>query len=132
MKKIYIFSGLGPDKRVFQFMNFSDFDTTFIEWINPIKNESIENYALRLTKQITSNNPILIGLSLGGIMAIEVAKHITTEKIILIASAKTKNEIPFYFRIAGKFKLHHILPSKLLLQANVLTYWFFGIDKKTR
>lgn len=70
MENLYIFSGLGADKRVFNYLDFSKYNTTFIDWINPFENESIEDYAKRLTSQITSEKPILIGLSFGGIMAV--------------------------------------------------------------
>ena len=123
---IYIFSGLGADERVFQKLDFSGYNVTFIEWETPQQNETIENYATRLLPQIKTDKPILIGLSFGGIMAVEVAKQINTEKIILVASAKTKSEIPFYYRWAGKLGLHDLLPSKLLKQSNFITNWFFG------
>jgi len=126
-KEIYIFSGLGADERVFQQLDFSDFDTTFIKWIAPLPKETIEHYATRLLDQITTAKPILIGLSFGGLMAVEVAKQIDVKKIILIASAKTKNEVPFYYRFAGHLGLHKLLTSKLLRSSNFLTNWLFGI-----
>lgn len=60
-------------------------------------------------------------------MAVEVAKQIRTEKVILIASAKTKKEIPFYYRLAGKIYLHRLLPAKVLKWPNALADWFFGV-----
>lgn len=125
-KEIYIFSGLGADERVFQRLDFSGCLPTFIKWIRPQDNETIEHYTMRLLEQIKTTSPILIGLSFGGLIAIEVAKQIDTEKVILIASAKTKKEIPFYYRIAGKLRLHKLLPAKLLKSSNFLTNWFFG------
>lgn len=130
MKKIYIFSGLGADKRAFKHLDFSGFDATFIEWIAPAGQEPIEQYAKRITQQIHSEKPILIGLSFGGIMTVEVAKHINTEKIILLASAKTKDEIPFYYRWSGKLKLHRLIPAQLMKQANFFSFWLFGIETK--
>ncbi|MFD2910122.1 alpha/beta hydrolase [Flavobacterium ardleyense] len=130
MKNIYIFSGLGADKRVFQNMDFSGFNVKFVEWILPDENETIEKYAKRLAEEITHERPILIGLSFGGIIATEIGKIIATEKIILIASAKNKNQIPYYYRIAGKLKLHKLVPTKLLKLPNVFSYWFFGIENK--
>ena len=130
MKNVYIFSGLGADKRVFQNMDFSFCNAAFIEWIAPLANETIEHYASRLLCQITHERPILIGLSFGGMMAVEVAKLIETEKIILIASAKNKNEVPPYYRFAGNLKLHKILPAKLLKMPNLFSFWFFGIENK--
>jgi|GEM_PF-6861060 len=38
MKKVYIFSGSGVDKRVFQKIDFGNLDIEFIDWIEPRKN----------------------------------------------------------------------------------------------
>lgn len=125
-KELYIFSGLGADESVFQRLDFSGCSTNFIKWIAPQDTETIENYATRLLDQITTTKPTLIGLSFGGLIAVEVAKQIDTEKVILIASAKTKNEIPFYYRFAGQLRLHKLLPTGLLKNSNFVTNWFFG------
>ncbi|HSI82681.1 MAG: alpha/beta fold hydrolase [Candidatus Methylacidiphilales bacterium] len=123
---IYLFSGLGADERVFRELDFTDYKPVFIRWITPEKNESIEAYAFRLTKQIPDEHPVLIGLSFGGMIAIEVAKHLSTSKVILIASAKTQKEIPGYYRFAGRLGLHHLLPARLMIRSKFITNWFFG------
>lgn len=130
MENLYIFSGLGADKRVFKYLDFSKYNANFVDWILPFENESIEDYAKRLTTQITSEKPILIGLSFGGIMAVEVGKIIESKKIILIASAKNKSEIPFYYRLAGFLNLHKLIPTKLMKSSNFLSFWLFGINSK--
>jgi pimeloyl-ACP methyl ester carboxylesterase len=126
-KTLYLFSGLGADERAFERLNLSRYLVVFIKWISPKKGETLESYATRLLKQIPTPDPLLIGLSFGGMMAVEVAKQIRTEKVILIASAKTKKEIPIYYRLAGKLYLHKLLPAKILKWPNALAYWLFGI-----
>lgn len=125
-KEVYIFSGLGADERVFQRLDLSCFSVKFVNWLIPEKNDTIENYATKLLDQITTKKPILIGLSFGGIMAIEVSKQIEVEKVIIISSVKSKYEIPFYYRLAGKARLHKILPFQLLKKSNFVSNWFFG------
>lgn len=125
-KQLYIFSGLGADERVFERLDFSGFQVTFIQWIRPVKEESIAQYTTRLLEQVTTTKAIFIGLSFGGLVAVEAAKQVDTEKVIIIASAKTKREIPFYYRLAGFIRLHRILPTGLLKSSNVLSNWFFG------
>lgn len=127
-KQVYIFSGLGADERVFQRLDFTGFNITFIKWIVPQEKETIEQYASRLIQQITTPRPTLIGLSFGGLMAVEVAKQIDTERVILIASAKTKKEIPYYYRLAGKLGLHKLIPTGILKSANFITNWLFGAN----
>jgi pimeloyl-ACP methyl ester carboxylesterase len=129
-KRLFVFSGLGADERVFQKLDLSGFSVTFIQWETPNLNESIEHYAGRLIRQITIEKPILLGLSFGGLIAIEVAKQIETQKVILISSAKTKQEIPFYYRTIGNFGLHKLIPLTFLLKSNFIANWFFGTSSR--
>jgi len=130
VRSIYIFSGLGTDDRVFQNIDLSGFQYSFIEWIPPFRNEELASYCKRLSKQIKTCKPTLIGLSFGGIIAVEVAKFIETESIILIASVKTREEIPFYYRLAGFFRLHTLVPTSFLLSPTVFVAWVFGVSTK--
>ena len=130
MPKIYIFSGLGVDQRVFDKVNFDEFNVEFIDWILPLKSETIENYATRISQRIIEKDVFLIGLSFGGMMAVEVAKIIPVKKVILIASAKTKFELPLMYRIAGKIRLHKLIPSVIFKWSNFLSRWIFGIQTK--
>ncbi len=125
-KEIYIFSGLGADERVFDLFDFSEYSIHFIKWPPVCKNETIEDYANQLIRQIVHPRPILVGLSFGGIMAIEVAKQIQTEKIILVASVKHKYELPFYYRFLGRFNFHKLLPANILKSNNRIANYLFG------
>lgn len=124
-KDLYIFTGLGGDERIFQHLDFSGFSVTFIKWIVPYKDQNIQDYASQLLHQIKSERPILIGLSFGGLMAVEIAKQIKTEKVILIASAKTRSEIPFYYRLAGWIGVHKWIPVQIYKQPHLLHRWVF-------
>lgn len=96
----------------------------------PGKTESFASYAERLMKQIAIPDAIYIGLSFGGMMAIEVSKLIKPGQLILIASAKGKQEIPFYYKVAGMLSLHKLLPASLLKKSSFITNWFFGVTKQ--
>lgn len=130
MNKIYIFSGLGVDRRVFGNIDFSGLDVEFIDWTEPLKNESLANYSKRISEKITEENPILIGLSFGGIVVVEISKFLKTKKLILIASAKSKFELPKIYRVIGKLKLNTLIPNSLLKSQNFITNWMFGIETK--
>ena len=60
-----------------------------------------------------------------------MAKHIACEKVVLISSAKTNYEIPFYFRVLGKVGLHKLVPAQFFKKVNSFTYWMFGITTPT-
>lgn len=112
MKHIYCISGFGADERVFSKLDFGKNDVHFIPWIIPEKHESIASYAQRMGKDIVHPNPVLIGLSFGGMMSIEIAKIIPVEKIILLSSVRTSHELPLYMKIAGGLHLNRLIPMK--------------------
>ena len=125
LMKIYIISGLGADERVFYKLDFSDFEVVFIPWILPEKNEELAAYALRMSKYIKEPNPIILGLSFGGIIAIEISKFLPVQKLILLSTAKTKFELPFYFRVLGFTNIAKYLPYKFLASFKIFR-WFLG------
>ena len=54
-------------------------EPVFLEWIDPVKNETLKNYALRLAEGINTNEPFaIIGLSMGGMITSEIARTIQT------------------------------------------------------
>jgi pimeloyl-ACP methyl ester carboxylesterase len=129
-KNIYVFSGLGADKRVFQKIDFGNYKPEFINWIKPKKNETLLDYCGRLSEQITEVKPILIGISFGGIVAQEIANIIETKKLILLATIESREELPIHLKILGNLKIDKIIPTKLLRVHNFLTDYFFGVKTK--
>lgn len=128
-KDIYFVSGLGADERVFRLLKFEGYRPVHIRWLEPERGEALADYASRLTAQIQSDCPVIVGLSFGGLIAVEMAKQIEVEKVILISSAKQVEEIPFYYRLFRWLPIHRVFPFKTLLWAVYwLAYWIFGTE----
>ena len=93
-------------------------EPVFLEWIAPLRNEPLKNYALRLASAIdTSESFAIIGLSMGGMIASEIAKQYKPAITVLISSVPCSKELPFYFKAAGALRLHKIVPVKLVKSA---------------
>lgn len=125
-KTVYLFSGLGADSTIFMNLDLPGYKKVYINWIPALPNESIAHYATRIKSQITVENPDIIGLSFGGIVAVEVSKLIKVDKMVLISSVKTKSElnrVQFFFMKMG---FNHIIPGALIQRTNFLTYRYFG------
>ena len=61
------------------------------------------DYSRTLAQQIdTSRRFSIIGVSLGGMLAVEMSKYLQPEEVILIASAKTRDELPTKYRFFQK------------------------------
>jgi len=131
MKEVYFISGLGADRRLLEYLDLKNVHVHYISWIAPEKNETWEAYAQRLTKQIIHPRPILIGVSMGGMMAIEINKIIDVEKTILISSSKTRREIPPYFHLLQYFKVHRWINYKWITRMGLFVGQFlFGPTNK--
>jgi pimeloyl-ACP methyl ester carboxylesterase len=130
-KKIYIFSGLGADKRVFQNIEFGNYKPIYINWILPLENEKIKQYSARISNQITEINPTILGISFGGIVAQEVAFQVNVEKLILLATFEQRVELPNYLKILGNLKIDKLIPSRFLKSYNFLTNYAFGVETKS-
>ena len=124
--KIYAISGLGADERAFQFLQFPH-DVFHINWITPKEDESISNYSKRLCDQVDTTEPFaLVGLSFGGMLATEMCKFIKPAHTILLSSAETKKEIPWWFKLIGKMKLTSVVPGGFVEVPRPVASWFFG------
>ncbi|MEO5647043.1 MAG: alpha/beta hydrolase [Chitinophagaceae bacterium] len=128
MKPLYCISGMGADERVFNNLQVRGFEIHFIKWIIPGKNEHISEYAKRLGSQIHHKNPVLIGLSFGGMMCIEMAKQFDIQKIIIISSIKSRAELPSWMRIAGKLKLNKVLPLRSTRLTEPIQNYTLGVE----
>lgn len=112
MKTIYCISGLGADERAFSKLKIKDYKLQVIKWLMPDANETIQQYATRMRAGIKEENPLLMGLSFGGMLCTEIAKQIPVAKIILISSIKSSKELPFWMRAVATLKLNKIVPLK--------------------
>jgi pimeloyl-ACP methyl ester carboxylesterase len=131
MKHIYCISGFGADDKLFSKFDLHDHRVHFIHWNIPAGNETIGEYAENLTHQIHHENPVLLGLSFGGMMCIEIAKIIPVQLVILISSIKSFHEMPYWMRLSGKLKLDKIFPMKSFKFFEPLENYNLGIETET-
>lgn len=129
---IYLLPGLGADERLFQNLDLDGFHATTLKWIDPLQNESIESYAKRLAVKIAGQELVLIGMSFGGIMSIELAKVVPVKKIILISSAVSFDELPRLYRLAGRTKFYKVMTGGLLKRSHQIFNWVMGARDPVR
>ena len=131
MKDVCLISGLGADERLFQFLRLEGMKIHYIRWIPPFRDESWSSYANRLLPQIPSGNPVLVGISMGGMMSIELSRLVPVEKVILISSAKGFIRTPAYFKLLSWTRLHRWLPFSLwILIGRLIGPWLFGAENQ--
>jgi pimeloyl-ACP methyl ester carboxylesterase len=117
---IYMLSGLGLDPGVFKNLELTADSIHHLHWLEPLKKESLEAYALRMSKKILppKGKLVLIGHSFGGVLMQEISKLIPADQIILISSIKAKKEkdagMNFWMRA---FPVHNVVTQKMVVKS---------------
>lgn len=112
MQQIYLLSGLGADQRVFGRLNLPETEMKVLLWETPSPGETMQDYAKRFLPEITSPNPIIIGLSFGGMMALEISKLIPGARVILISSVPGPSHYPWWMIVLKYIRAEKFLPKK--------------------
>jgi len=137
MKKIaiYLVPGLAAGPEIFENLEFSEdtYDIHYLKWITPIApEESIANYAMRMSEEVKEKKPVLIGVSFGGIMVQEMSKYLDVKKVIIISSVKHHIELPKRFQFAKFTKAYKLFPTKIVSNIEDYAQYFWGKSLQNR
>lgn len=113
-----IFDGIFLDKHRFQLHR--------LEWFVPDRGMTIEDYAREMCKNIVHSNPVLLGVSFGGMLVQEMANHMTVKKVVVVSSPKSKYELPRRMLFAKYTNIHKLLPTGLINNVELLAKYAFG------
>ena len=132
---IYFVPGLAAGSNIFENIRIDDehIEIHHLNWLVPLSiNESIHDYAIRMCNRITHENPVLIGVSFGGVMVQEMNKIINTKKTIIISSVKSKYELPKRLRLAKTIRAYKLFPTRVVTNIEEFAKYTFGDTLKKR
>lgn len=133
MQNIYCISGLGADERIFCRLHIPGTQLVHIQWPEFDRHDELGCYAQKVIQQIGEANPIILGLSFGGMLGVEIAKIHPVKKLFLVSSAKDTAELPKYGAFFRTLITSRIIPPIFYTIPNSFTYDLFGagtIDEK--
>ncbi|EDP70325.1 hypothetical protein FBALC1_06198 [Flavobacteriales bacterium ALC-1] len=121
--RLILIPGLGYDCRIFKNLDLSGFEVECLNWIEPKTNEKLHDYSQRLfSKAKTSSDKIvLIGHSLGGVVSQEIASINNIDKIILVSSIKSRNELPLSLKLVKPFWLDRFFTKEISIKT--VKFW---------
>ncbi|MDW8274450.1 MAG: alpha/beta hydrolase [Chitinophagales bacterium] len=125
---IYLIPGVGADERIFSKLQLpEECEVVHLRWVAHKPGEDLKSYVKRLLPQIKQDTvPVLIGMSFGGIVAIELAKIIHPYKTIIISSIKSRQERPLKFSVMRRLPIHRFIPGHLVARVNFWWNWVLG------
>lgn len=135
-KTVYFVPGMATDYKIFERIRLSkeNYNWQVIEWLPPKRNESLHHYVIRMAKEIKDKEPILVGVSFGGVVVQEMKRMVNPEKTIIISSVKSRKEFPRYMRFSAATKLYKLLTASKLLSVSDLSElgWNSKIKRRLR
>lgn len=125
---VYLMPGMCASPKIFEHIKLPEpqFKIHYLEWIIPLANESLSAYAIRMTTFIEHTNVVLLGVSFGGVLVQEMAKHLKVRKLIIVSSVKSNRELPKRMQAAKITKAYKILPVQLVSNIDMLAKYAFG------
>jgi pimeloyl-ACP methyl ester carboxylesterase len=125
---VYFMPGLAASSLIFERITLPQdlFEVYLLDWELPIGEESLTDYAQRMAQKITAPNPVLIGVSFGGILVQEMAVFLNLQKVIIISSVKSNLEFPRRMKIAKTTKAYKLIPTSIFSNMEKLSAFSFG------
>jgi len=124
---LYCVPGMAANVSIFENLNLPEhYQVHFIPWEIPLKGETLQDYAQRLCSKVTEPNPILMGVSFGGIVIQEMSKFLKIKQLIVVSSVKTNLELPKRFKVAQVTKVHKLFPTGLVEKVSDWEQFFFN------
>ena len=98
---------MGADERLLAPQRALHADIEVPRWITPLhEDEPLASYAKRFAATLDTFRPFhLGGISFGGMLAQEVARHVNAERLFLLSTCTSRHGIPHGLRLAGDFIL---------------------------
>lgn len=125
---IYFMPGMAASSKIFEYIKLpSDlFEPYFLEWAAPGPKRNLRSYAKEIAQNIKHNDPVLVGVSFGGILVQEMAKIIPVKRIVIVSSVKHHRELPLKMLLARYTNVHKLLPTGLVDNLPLLAKYAFG------
>jgi pimeloyl-ACP methyl ester carboxylesterase len=125
---VYFMPGMAASSSIFERIQLPTdiFEMHLLEWVLPEKGETLEHYAQRMAKKVKHDNPILVGVSFGGILVQEMKSFLNTRKVIIISSVKSNVELPRKMKLAKTTKAYKLIPTQLFENIDHLAKFAFG------
>lgn len=125
--QLFFISGLGADHRAFKRIELGGYDQTHLPWLIPEKGETLETYARRMAEPVMKAEfPIVIGLSLGGMITSEMSTFVPNMQGILISSIKHPKEKPALLKTGKVFPIQGLITGGFMKRMS----WVWPLTQK--
>lgn len=125
---IFLLPGLGLDERLYSTQKVEFPGISVPPWLRPRWGESLPKYAERMAAAVNPGGPCYVGgMSFGGMVALEMSRHLDCRGCFLISSLRSAQELPGWAKFLSPWAW--VLPPRsdlLLAAAGATALWTIG------
>ena len=128
---VYFMPGMAASSAIFEriLLPEEQFEMHLLEWVLPLDNETLQEYAQRIALNIKHEHAVLIGVSFGGVLVQEMGRIIDAKKVIIISSVKSNAEFPRRMKFAKIVKAYKVFPTGLAKNVELFAKFSMGGNK---
>ncbi|MBS1943941.1 MAG: alpha/beta hydrolase [Bacteroidetes bacterium] len=115
---LYLLPGVGCDHRLFSRLQLPDMEVKVLEWPPFAKGCTLHELAAEMSREVDASRPhVLAGVSMGGMVAQELAVITKPEMVVLVSSWTGPREWPQYVRWASRLHLWNLVRTRSMRMA---------------
>ncbi len=126
----YLIPGMGSDHRLYDHCDLQHGQIHYLDWVPAAGSKSLAEYATIMAQKITTENNILIGSSMGGMVTVELARQVQPMAAILISAPTGRHEFPQILKWFDRLKIHRAITPTQLMKISTLADLFMGFKTK--
>lgn len=108
--KVYLLPGVGCDERLFQRLDLDGLDVVKLNWPRFTHDSTLTSIAEEIATRVDRRQPhVLAGVSMGGMVAQELALITRPHKVVLISSWTGPQEWPLFVRVNARLRAHRLI-----------------------
>lgn len=119
---------MGADEKVFANIRVDNARLVHVSWPEYDEHDELPCYAQKIAAMIPEENPVLLGVSFGGMLGVEIAKIRAVRKLFIVSSSKTSCEIPHFGRFMKTVMMSGKLPGFFYTWPNKYLLKLFGAE----
>lgn len=122
---LILFSGMGADASVFLPQTLAFPNLTVPDWLPPNDGDDLASYCSRMAASLASAQPCIVGgASFGGIVALEMTRHLDALACLLIGSVRGPHQLPKRIQMLRPFSPALDITPLTLLQKSAASSAF--------
>lgn len=127
---VYLIPGMGADHRLYDRLRIDHAEVHYLNWKPHENSKSLSDYARVMASHIQTENNVVIGSSMGGMMAVELSRLVKPLSTILLSAPTGRHEFPPLLKLVHRSGIQHIVSPGQVLKFSRLADTFMGFQSE--